>query len=190
MESALVVSGTEKGISALSQLLGGGPFRFRFSTAASGSQTRRLLLQEEFDLIVINAPLPDETGEELAVFAAGSTLAGVLLLVKGESAETVSARVEQAGVLVAPKPVSRPLFYQACRLVAASRRRILGLQNENVKLQQKIEEIRLVDRAKCVLIQYLNMSEQQAHRYIEKQAMDRRLPKAEVAENILKTYET
>ena len=33
------------------------------------------------------------------------------------------------------------------------------------------------------------MSESQAHRYIEKQAMDLRVTKKEIAENILKTYE-
>ena len=65
----------------------------------------------------------------------------------------------------------------------------MGLRNENFKLQSKIEEIRLVNRAKCVLIQYLKLTEPQAHRYIEKQAMDTRQTKKDVAEKILKTYE-
>ena len=76
------------------------------------------------------------------------------------------------------------------RLTVTARRRLLGLRKENVKLQTKIEEIRLVDRAKCALIQYLNMTEQQAHRYIEKQAMDMRMTRKEVAQGILKTYES
>ena len=67
---------------------------------------------------------------------------------------------------------------------------MLNLQNENVRLQQKIQEIRMVDRAKCALIQYLHMSEPDAHRYIEKQAMDLRITRREVAEEILKTYES
>jgi len=74
--------------------------------------------------------------------------------------------------------------------MAASHKRITGLKNENIKLQKKIEDIRLIDRAKCVLIQYLNMTEPQAHRYIEKQAMDMRITRAEVAQGILKTYES
>ena len=56
---------------------------------------------------------------------------------------------------------------------------------ENVKLQSKIEEIRLVDRAKCALIQYLSMTEEQAHHFIEKQAMDRCVTRRTVAEEIL-----
>jgi response regulator NasT len=66
---------------------------------------------------------------------------------------------------------------------------MISLHNENVKLQRKIEEIRLVDRAKCTLIEVLKFSEPQAHRYIEKQAMDLRCTRKQVAENILKTYE-
>ena len=54
----------------------------------------------------------------------------------------------------------------------------------------QVREVRLVARAKCILMQYLNMTEAQAHRYIEKQAMDMRLSRLNVAENILKTYES
>ncbi|MFA6841361.1 MAG: ANTAR domain-containing protein, partial [Sphaerochaetaceae bacterium] len=69
------------------------------------------------------------------------------------------------------------------------RRRLVSLRSENSKLQRKIEEIKLVDRAKWALIQYLHMNEQQAHRYIEKQAMDLRQSRRDVAERIIKTYE-
>ena len=50
--------------------------------------------------------------------------------------------------------------------------------------------MRLVDRAKCTLVQYLGFTEAQAHRYLEKQAMDMRMTRREVAEEILRTYET
>ena len=53
----------------------------------------------------------------------------------------------------------------------------------------RIEELRLIDRAKCTLISVLNISEKEAHRTIEKQAMDLRLTKKQVAEHILRTYD-
>ncbi len=52
-----------------------------------------------------------------------------------------------------------------------------------------MEETKLVNRAKCVLIQNLKLTESQAHRYIEKQAMDTRQTKKEIAQKILTTYE-
>ena len=61
---------------------------------------------------------------------------------------------------------------------------------ENLQLKNKINELRIVDRAKSVLMQYLNMTEAQAHHFIVKQAMNMRMTKAQIAQNILKTYET
>lgn len=105
-------------------------------------------------------------------------------------ADDISAKIENFGVLIVSKPIIRQVFMQSLKLAIASKKRILILKSENISLQQKIEEIRIVTRAKCVLIQYLNMTETQAHRYIEKQAMDMRTTRQEIAQNILKTYET
>ena len=62
-------------------------------------------------------------------------------------------------------------------------------EKEASSLQRKMEEIRLVNRAKLVLMEHLNMSEAQAHRYIEKSAMDSCTKRSEVAETIIRTYE-
>lgn len=189
MDSVLVVASSEKGRDILSELLGTGAFS-QIITAGSGSEARRILVQNDFDLVVINAPLSDEYGHELALMAIDTTWAGVILIVKNEMVDEISAKVENFGVFVMGRPIGRQFFYQALKLMAASHKRITGLKNENIKLQKKIEDIRLIDRAKCVLIQYLNMTEPQAHRYIEKQAMDMRITRAEVAQGILKTYES
>ena len=101
-------------------------------------------------------------------------MAAVLLLVKAELADTVADRVEASGVMVIAKPVSRQVFEQAQRFALAARNRLTALHAENERLEKKMAELRLIDRAKCVLIQYLGMTEQQAHRHIEKQAMDTR----------------
>ncbi|MFQ8766588.1 MAG: ANTAR domain-containing protein [Oscillospiraceae bacterium] len=49
-------------------------------------------------------------------------------------------------------------------------------------------EIRLVNRAKWVLIEQLKMTENEAHKFIERQAMDRCVTRRTIAENILATY--
>ena len=189
MESALIVSSTENGRQFIAGLLKSNSIQY-VTVVSSGNEARRLLLDTSFNLIVINSPLQDEFGHELALQCADCTNSGILMLVKAEMADDISAKVEDYGVFVVSKPVNRQFFFQSLKLVIASYKRVRGLQNENVKLLQKIDEIRLVDRAKCSLIQYLNMTEAQAHRYIEKQAMDLRITRREVAENILKTYES
>ena len=108
---------------------------------------------------------------------------------KAEMADEVAARVEDAGVFVVPKPLNRALLFGAVKLAQAANRRIMGLQRQNNILQQKIDDIRLVDRAKCALIQYRLLTEPEAHKYIEREAMDSRRTRREVAQAILRMYE-
>ena len=161
-----------------------------FFYTRNGSEARRILIENSYDIIIINTPLADEFGHDLALYASTNTVSGLILIVKSEIYEEICDRVEDYGILVLSKPLSRQTFYSAVKLVSATQKRLLILEKENMKLQKKIEEIRLVDRAKCVLIQYLNMTEAEAHRYIEKQAMDMRKTKKTIAENILNTYDS
>ncbi len=68
-------------------------------------------------------------------------------------------------------------------------KRLAILQKENSRLQKKVNELREVGRAKCALVQYRHLTEQEAHHFIEKQAMDQRLSVLDIAEDILRTYE-
>lgn len=49
-----------------------------------------------------------------------------------------------------------------------------------------MQELRTIDRAKWILVDQRKMSEPDAHRYIERKAMDRCVRKIEIAEEILK----
>jgi response regulator NasT len=81
------------------------------------------------------------------------------------------------------------IFWNILELAIDTQIKLQEVQKENRELKQKIENIRIIDRAKCILISRLNLSEEEAHRAIEKQAMDMRASKRAIAEGILKTYE-
>ncbi|MDN5351617.1 MAG: two-component system, response regulator PdtaR [Clostridiales bacterium] len=187
MESILIVTSTEKSKGFLKELLASTTFT-QLVTVYDGSEARRQLIDNAFDLVLINAPLKDEFGHDLALSLAESTTSGIILFVKTDLADQVSEKVEEFGVVVVPKPISKQLFFQSLKIVAATRKRLLDLQSENMRLQHRIEDMRLVDRAKCALIEHLDLTEPQAHRYIEKNAMDMRISRREVAEGILKNY--
>ena len=139
--------------------------------------------------VIINCPLKDEFGNELAEHITATTNASCVMIVRAENCEQVGERMEDLGVIVIAKPLSKQIFYQSLKFINASRKRLLGLQNENIKLHKRLEEMRTINRAKFALMQYLNFTETQAHRYLEKQAMDMRCTKLEVALSVLKTYE-
>ncbi|NLL96863.1 MAG: ANTAR domain-containing protein [Clostridiaceae bacterium] len=188
MDRALVISCSGKSAVCLANILTEASVT-DITTISNAGEARRVLIEKDFDLCVINTPLPDEFGEGLARNIAAQKVCVVILIVKSELFEKVSSKVEKDGVITIPKPISKPLFYNALKLTSVMHRRINAIKNENRMLIQKIEDIRIIDRAKCILISHLSLSEPEAHRYIEKQAMDMRQTRRKVAEEILKTYE-
>lgn len=156
-------------------------------TAAKGRVT---LCANEFDLVMINTPLTDEIGHDLALFAAKSGDCAVILLTPADWESDIAPKVEPQGVLVLTRPTSTKVFAAAVKMALAFRRRLLGLKTQNTRLRREIHEMKLVSRAKLVLVSYLSMSEEQAHEYIVKQAMDLQITKEEAAARVLKTYDT
>lgn len=188
MKSALIVSYSAKSIAFFTDMLHSVSCD-QIVTATTCGEARRLLIERDFDLYIINAPLPDETGESLSRYIASKGVSQVILFVSVEYYDEVSDAVEDYGVITVSKPVNKNLFWSALKLAKASHNKLMSIREENDKLIQKIEDIRIVDRAKCILISYYNMSENEAHKYIERKAMDMRMSKRAVAQEILKTYE-
>lgn len=184
-----MITSSEQSISLFSQLLKSERCP-EIEFAKSGAESRRMSLEREYDIVIINAPLKDEFGDELALDFLRKTGSGVMIIVKAELEKKIESRTAEYGAFVLGKPLSRMLFSKSLRLLEATRARINGMRNENVKLQKKIDDIRLINRAKYILMEYLSMSEPQAHKYLERQAMDLRLTKVEVAKRLLSTYES
>lgn len=185
--SVLLVSASEKFNSATMELLPVTDY-WPVVTVRSVSDARRRLLEQEFDIVLINAPLPDDFGMRLAIDVCGSSDAGVLLLVKSELSNDIYAKVVEYGVMTLPKPTTVQTISQTLRILCATRERLRQVGAKQTTVEEKIEEIRLINRAKWQLIECLNMTEGEAHRYIEKQSMDLRISRREAAENIIKTY--
>ena len=82
------------------------------------------------------------------------------------------------------------VWMQGTRLVLTVADNGKGMTPEELDaLQEKIAQVRLVSRAKCCLIEHEHLTEAEAHRYIEKQAMDTRRDRTEVAQEVLDSYE-
>lgn len=92
--------------------------------------------------------------------------------------------------VIAIKPQDAPVVLgYVLKTLSVDKKKISGLLNKNTDLLKKIDDIKLVNRAKLVLIQNLGYTEKQAHRHMENQAMNLKITLRAVAMNILKTYE-
>lgn len=185
--SVLIVTASERFTDSIMPLLPMTDY-WPVQTASSVAEARRWLADTEFDIVLINTPLPDDFGMHLAIDICTGSGAGVLLLVKNDHYNEIYSKVVRYGVITLSKPTNRQIVAQNLRILCATRERIRQMQAKQATVEEKIKEIRLVNRAKWLLIECLNMTEAEAHRYIEKQAMDLRISRREAAENIIKTY--
>jgi response regulator NasT len=189
MEKALIVSCADKNTAFFSEMLKAA-FINQIELLQSCAEARRFILDHDFDLVVVNSPLRDGSGENFSRNIAINGTLQVILAVKSEYFDETAAVCGEDGVLTISRPVDRDIFWSVLTLAKSAHNRMNRIQTENSKLKYKIEDIRVVDRAKYMLISYMNMNENEAHRFIEKQAMDLRVTKRAIAESILKTYET
>ena len=183
----LVAGGNEKLCELLSEILPKNEYAF-LPPAKTAGEVRRLTMDRSVDLVILNAPLKDEFGIQLAQDLAENNM-GVLLLTGSDVFEQVSYRVEQSGVITLAKPTTKQSLYIALRALTALRSKLLQMEQKTKALQQKVADIHTVNHAKWLLIQHDNMTENEAHRFIEKQAMDMCLSRREVAESIIRTYD-
>ena len=185
--SVLVVSASENFNNALSGLLPA--FRYAPVRYVSGiSAAKRILSERDFDFLILNSPLPDGSGMDLAIDFSSSSGGIALLIVRSDMLEGIRGKVTPHGVFTLSKPLSIEMFSAALDWMASARERLRNSEKKSLTFEEKMREIRLVNRAKWLLITELKMEEPQAHRYIEKQAMDRCVTRIEVAEEIINTY--
>lgn len=141
--------------------------------ASPGQDIAAIISAQRVDAAVISGALPEKLGESAAA---------ILLLTDDPS---LPRRCIRAGIMTARhdelESVLPPLLAAAEKLRA--------LRDRESSLRQRLDDSRIVTRAKLLLISRLGMSEGDAHRYIEKAAMDSCLRRRDVAEGIIRTYE-
>lgn len=157
------------------------------STFTSGAIVRGVDISR-FDSVIISTPLSDEFGLDLVADIA-KTQNGIVVLAKHEIADEVQKKIRFTGAFVLPRPFNKAMLIQTIKLAEVAHIGMAKLEEENRQLSQQLSDMKIVNRAKSMLMQYLNLTEEQAHRHIQKQAMDLRKTQRAVAEDILKTYQ-
>lgn len=187
-KKALIISHSQQSADSLGELLKSEKYT-QISTTDNSEKAKKLVENEDYDLICINAPLAEENGIELSSFLADNTQSCVVILVPKNKEDSVNEYLSKYGVLVIGKPINKSVFHRCIQFAHGFRQRMFRVNEENKKLRLMVEDMKIISRAKFLLISCLNMSEEQAHRYIEKQAMDLRTSKMQIAKQVIRTYQ-
>ena len=155
----------------------------------SASSARRAFLERSYDLIVICLPLMDEAGDQLALDIAEKSDTSVLLAVPSEIYEAASEQAAAHGIYVVRRPLARGSLEQAVEFLFAVQDRMHRLERRVAAAEAKAEEIRIVSRAKLLLVEKRRMTEDEAHRLIGRLAMNRGVSRRRIAERMLDELE-
>lgn len=189
MKNALIIAKQQETCDSIGEIIKNIGF-LTIANVLSGEEARKKFDETDFDLVIVMTPIADEFGLDLVVALSKRTEAAIIVIVRADIAEEVQDKLEHIGAFVLARPVNKAMLSQTVRFAMIMKNEVRVLQINNIQLMQKLDDMKIIDRAKCCLIEYLRMTESQAHRYIQKQAMDLRVSQRTVAENVLKTYET
>ena len=96
--------------------------------------------------------------------------------------------VQAAGICVMSWPAPQEVFRQTLRNLLLLKKSLRAMQEKTDQLQSQLQDMKRIQKAKSLLMNQLGMSEADAHRWIEKAAMDRCVKKREIAETIIRMY--
>ena len=185
MENVLIISSNKNASELLSDFMKES-FQCSVRTAETSYQAKNIFDAAPFiELAVINSPLSDDSGAGIAEYIIENTSANCILIIKAELAEKHMERFEKSGIIVVSKPFNRSVLYRLIKTIDIAVRRSWKLYQETVRLEKKIEEIRAIDKAKFMLMQYRGMTEAEAHEYLEQYAMNKRKKKSIAALEVI-----
>ncbi len=108
-------------------------------------------------------------------------IAPVLMLTAFSQRELVE-RARDAGVMAyVVKPFSINDLTPAIEIAISRHKQMKSLQEEVADIYDRLESRKLIEKAKGILMSGLSLSEPEAFSWIQKTAMDRRIPMKEVA---------
>ena len=184
----LIVSASEQFNTLVKRSIPNGSFDV-IEIRKSISLAQRELLSRRYDVVVINSPLPDDLGVNFALDVASRYTSGILLVAPGEICDDVAEHVIDQGIISSPKPINRNTIEHCIRHLCADQDKIKALEKKLSTADDKLDEMRIVNKAKWLLIANESMTEADAHRYIGKQAMEKCVSKRIIAEDIIDKWE-
>jgi response regulator NasT len=151
--------------------------------AADGAQAIELAQLHKPDLAILDVKMPVLDGISAAEKIID--IAPVLMLTAFSQRELVE-RARDAGVMAyVVKPFSIGDLVPAIEIAISRHKQMRSLAEEVADLHERLETRKLIDRAKGILMQALNLSEPEAFSWIQRAAMDRRLTMKEVAQAVI-----
>lgn len=152
--------------------------------AADGLEAVELANSKKPDIIVMDIKMPNLDGISAAEQIQPLRIPIVLLTAFSQK-ELVERASEAGAMAYVVKPFTPNDLLPAIEIAWSRHQQLTTLEAEIQDLNERFETRKLVDRAKGLLNEKMNLTEPEAFRWIQKASMDRRLTMHEVAVTII-----
>ena len=137
------------------------------------------------DMVIVNETLSDYQGMDLAQIMIQDQLCGVILLASPAQKAYVEKKMESADFICLSKPIQGVLLEHSVEMLHRTLHHIRKLEQTVIKMKTKMDNRKLIEKAKGLIMEKLEMTETLAYREIQKKSMDTGKNMAEVAEAII-----
>lgn len=153
--------------------------------AGDGQQAIDLATEHRPDLVILDVKMPVLDGIAAAERIAGERIAPVVMLTAFSQRELVERARDAGAMSYLVKPFTQSDLVPAIEMAVSRFAEIAALEHEVSDLTERLDARKVVERAKGVLQEQLELSEPEAFRWIQKTAMDLRMSMREVAEGVV-----
>lgn len=139
----------------------------------------------DYGLLILITPLDNDKAFRACRDCIKHPTATMILITDDPDDDQSLAKKERfldVGVCILHRPVSRSAFLVALKSADTAHIRLCTLN-------KKVEEEKVIARSKIILVKTLSLTEDEAHKFIEKEAMNSGQTKLEVAMEIIRTYD-
>ncbi len=156
--------------------------------AKSLKEARLSLCDIPYSLLIVDNMISDGSAREFAIEQSRRDDLDIILLVNPKVAERVAVGLEKYGIFVLSKPIRESEFFVMLRNIRVSRRRLDAMMAKCNKLTKRLDEERRLSKAKCLLALNEKMEEDEAHKYLERKAMNERVSLLDASISVITKY--
>ncbi|MDI6601181.1 MAG: ANTAR domain-containing protein [Thermoanaerobacteraceae bacterium] len=155
-------------------------------TASDGASALRLSKSIQPEAVVLDEVLSGINGVVVSDMLVDEGISPVITMVNAGTYKTTSIHSDDIVYLI--KPVSPFTVLGTLNSLLKYKRNLKAAARKAEELDKRLELQKRLNKAKAYLMEYERYTEEEAHRYIQKTAMDFSLSMDEVAENIIEKY--
>lgn len=155
------------------------------------SGTEAIAKAQQFmpDAVLLDMHMPGASGVQAADEIAAALPGTAVVLITGDLSLTLSSAdvLRSTAVALLPKPMPPATLDATLRMAVTRARELLSARREAAEAKQQLEERKLIERAKGILMRRTGSSEQEAYRIMQRSSQDRSVRMVDIARAVIES---